>query len=440
MQDYQTVDVTRTQQTESLYRAIYARIERMVRKRRAEFEVAQADPELAERRLAQAVASQDAANDAAREVPESAVPVADAPNRGDNGHLDDLPSFDADDYAMPVSDDADEPQADGSFAPFESGSRPLPPVAPELVVSAFLTDEGTWAKRTARLYRAAIAFVLAESGLPDGEHLRSLLFRENVHGDALLDDRQKLRDLRRPLRWRPRTSAQKAKRFHHDEARALQAAVLNSRSQYAEATAAWFAASILTGLRPTEWQNTALENDPDGDLILVVRNAKHTNGRAHGISRTLGLREMSREQLAIIQRHLLFTRNVQSIGRFDHQYNECRRLLGRTANRLWPDRLRHPTLYTGRHMFTADAKSTFDQLEVAALLGHASAETAGLHYAQRRFGRGSVAVRPATQDVAAVAHRNPEIAARPKSPARSTPASAAPGAPPPSPQPDTGGA
>lgn len=40
---------------------------------------------------------------------------------------------------------------------------------------------------------------------------------------------------------------------------------------------------------------------------------------------------------------------------------------------------KYPTLYSFRYHVTADAKSTFTKQEVAALLGHASDETAGLH-------------------------------------------------------------
>ena len=67
-------------------------------------------------------------------------------------------------------------------------------------------------------------------------------------------------------------------------------------------------------------------------------------------------------------------------------------------------------------MFTANAKSVFGRIEVAALLGHASADTAKLHYAQRRLGSGVTGVRPIENDVAAVAKRNPEIAPKPLPP------------------------
>jgi hypothetical protein len=57
-------------------------------------------------------------------------------------------------------------------------------------------------------------------------------------------------------------------------------------------------------------------------------------------------------------------------------------------------------------MFAANAKSVSGRIEVAALLGHASADTAKLHYAQRRLGTGVTGVRPTENDVAALRHRS----------------------------------
>ena len=52
------------------------------------------------------------------------------------------------------------------------------------------------------------------------------------------------------------------------------------------------------------------------------------------------------------------------------------------------------TLYTARHQFSANAKSSdgLTRTEIAALMGHASIYTAGEHYGKRRSGRGRLGV------------------------------------------------
>jgi hypothetical protein len=57
-------------------------------------------------------------------------------------------------------------------------------------------------------------------------------------------------------------------------------------------------------------------------------------------------------------------------------------------------------------MFAADIKGVFDHISVAAMMGHASIDTAGQHYAPAWSGRGGMAVEPSEQDVQAVTFLN----------------------------------
>ncbi|EAY56121.1 MAG: probable phage integrase [Leptospirillum rubarum] len=53
----------------------------------------------------------------------------------------------------------------------------------------------------------------------------------------------------------------------------------------------WVIAGRATGLRPSEWKNARLEEGPEGP-VLVVGNAKYTNGRGNGPVRHLHFRDL----------------------------------------------------------------------------------------------------------------------------------------------------
>ena len=55
---------------------------------------------------------------------------------------------------------------------------------------------------------------------------------------------------------------------------------------------AWLRAAIVTGLRPVEWKSAQLVNN-NGEYYLKIQNAKNTNGRSHGIDRTLLLKNFT---------------------------------------------------------------------------------------------------------------------------------------------------
>jgi integrase len=58
-------------------------------------------------------------------------------------------------------------------------------------------------------------------------------------------------------------------------------------------------------------------------------------------------------------------------------------------------RKRYPTLYSLRHQFAANAKACgLTKAEIAALMGHASEDTAGRHYARRTTGHTGLNARP----------------------------------------------
>src|SRR5260364_48969 len=145
-------------------------------------------------------------------------------------------------------------------------------------------------------------------------------------------------------------------------------------------SALWLAAAAVTGLRPCEWRTAQLNEDA---TQLIVQNAKATNGRANGASRTIAIRP---EDAASIQAHLASIHELLARGYpFAHIHQCCSIALNRACKALWgTDPAKRYALYSARHQFAANAKATTSQQEVARLIGHHSIRTARRHYAPRR--------------------------------------------------------
>ncbi len=290
-------------------------------------------------------------------------------------------------------------------------SKPGTPVAAIQIARLFLRYEATWQAATARVYRAAIVYAFeqledeGDSAIPSA---RSVLLAE--HPDEVTARRlqEQFREKRREAKRRsPRTASQKVKRFSKRDSKKLLEELLRSRGKWGCLAARWFFVGSLTGLRPSEWKNVRIGTDEKGQNVLLIRNAKNTNGRAHGEYRTLSLTGLSDHQRGAVLKHAAAVLSCASIGQFDRLYGACRQIVRRKADALWPQRARHPSLYTARHMFAADAKAMFDQVTVAALMGHASTASAGKHYAPAWSGRGGLGVEPSEKDIQAVMRRNP---------------------------------
>src|SRR5260363_111525 len=97
-------------------------------------------------------------------------------------------------------------------------------------------------------------------------------------------------------------------------------------SDYAKRTALWLAAAAVTGLRPCEWRTAQLNEDA---TQLIVQNAKATNGRANGASRTIAIRP---EDAASIQAHLASIHELLARGYpFAHIHQCCSIALNRAC-------------------------------------------------------------------------------------------------------------
>lgn len=205
-----------------------------------------------------------------------------------------------------------------------------------------------------------------------------------------------------------RTSALKQKTFKKADFDKMIAYLQQhvGKHRYARTLTIWLKASRLTGLRPSEWEHaglTQLYSTP----ALVIQNAKATNGRANGEERTLLLDRLAEEELGVIQDMIEMVEGYLSEMPFDKLQEICRTYMKRATRNCFGKRHKYPTLYSNRHQFSADAKfSGHSKAEVAALLGQASDETAGIHYARKASGESAIKVSPLASEVKTVRIRS----------------------------------
>jgi hypothetical protein len=156
----------------------------------------------------------------------------------------------------------------------------------------------------------------------------------------------------------------------------------------------------LVGLRPHEWFGSERKGD-----CVVVNNSKHTNGRAFGPTRHIKLAATSDEENVLIDYVIECANKHETDELWRKRVKSIRMALGRATAEVG---IRGLHLYSARHQFSANAKfAGLSHVEIAALMGHASQETASTHYGRRSAGRiGGLKVRPAPTDVATVADLN----------------------------------
>lgn len=213
--------------------------------------------------------------------------------------------------------------------------------------------------------------------------------------------------------WKGHTSNQKSKQCSDDFIASMVIEARNVRGKWVEDAVLWMTANRLVGLRPSEWR-TAKLIESNGQLILVVNNGKHNkdNERANGPVRHLNVTALGPVELNLIKL-LLKAVAIYAVDDKDWQsfYTGARKAVYRITRRILGSQRKYPSLYSTRHQFSADAKSAGMSKEVvAALMGHATDETAGIHYCLKKHGRGSCRVKPDSSEVATVRIKVPKLA------------------------------
>ena len=241
-----------------------------------------------------------------------------------------------------------------------------------------------------RQYRAAVVFVLNTQDVADHENLIAKLKQPRPLSNPKRHDLPK------------RTSSHKSKMLLSSDLSSLVDYMLAHGGRWDALALRWLTYGTRTGLRPVEWKCAQVEfGDEDDVVILKVKNAKNDAIRSHGEERHIHLR-MDEDSM---RDFLSFINELQSQD-FEKVYEGCRFALARATKALWPRRKNRPTLYSARHQFAADAKSSnLLPEEVAALMGHAVTATHQQHYGKRRCGRGFLHVEADEADVARVVAR-----------------------------------
>lgn len=208
-------------------------------------------------------------------------------------------------------------------------------------------------------------------------------------------------------RWRGRTSSQKTKKCSTNDILKLAKETAEIRGKWIKPALLWMSANILVGLRPCEWRYAELAQW-DGKTWLVVRNAKNTNGRAHGEVRHLDLTDMKPIELRALKLQLAsISAYSRDAGLWKAYYQGVRQTLHRITRRFLPSQRKYPTLYSSRHQFAANAKATgMGKSELGALMGHAVDTTAGSHYGRKKHGSGTCRIKPDMTEVEKVRERS----------------------------------
>jgi|TARA_R100000900_G_scaffold133285_2_gene109970 hypothetical protein len=209
------------------------------------------------------------------------------------------------------------------------------------------------------------------------------------------------------------TSANKKKSVTDEELAALTKFLLSpGASELSVATYYFFVSCLITGMRPSEWGQcdvkiiSGTEKDTVDGIDIVVQNAKATNGRAHGATRTLHFSRqyLSPQEIQALINHWRFTAQRVADGTFPLFQRDAGKKIQYAARKLWPRKRRRITLYSTRHQSMANGKASgLPRAVIAAMHGHATDRTCADHYGRKQYGKaGRVYAQVPEEEVARV--------------------------------------
>lgn len=342
------------------------------------------------------------------------------------------------------------------------------PLVVEEIISLY--ENNSIKSSTFRLYRASVCYGLAatylkienesidESELENGLSLQVI---SNLY-KRLITFKKKYRQV---VAQPDRTSSMKKKSFPKDFYNYLKK-ISENESKNSKIYELWsfVEANLIVGLRPSEWLNARIAyRVEDKVMLLLVKNAKNSNGRANGDERTLILIGINSEKesnlinyFTIFQKKLramalrllesqavfkeggdyllakqshVFTHiwddyeptalNLRPLSEFctpsgipqaglaDLYLRSLQREMHRVYNQFLeenpPVSEKRVTLYSTRHQCIANAKaSKVNVFEIAAFFGHSSKETSSRHYGKAWSGWSSFRYKPSLESILAV--------------------------------------
>jgi len=157
-----------------------------------------------------------------------------------------------------------------------------------------------------------------------------------------------------------RTSSKKLKHVPEDYEKLLTDHYMSKTdtSHWPLRALAWFKATILTGLRPSEWENAVLlESSPifgGNGPVLRVKNGKNSNGRSHGEHRHMLFAALSEEEIGYVKLQCIFVGADSSEGLlnaerkkldFDKYYKKISERIRETNKAFRSGRKKSVTIY-----------------------------------------------------------------------------------------------
>jgi integrase len=175
-------------------------------------------------------------------------------------------------------------------------------------------------------------------------------------------------------------------------------AVLAGTSPNADALVAYLKSGMLTGGRISEWAAAQFgpSTVPGFAWELTFENGKLGNQRGHGPTRTMRWTSLPSELVTMLGTWIDTARLAAE--NYDTLVDTLESLMRRATKALFPKRKRRPTLSSVRHAaaarwkaaYVAGARNSDEKVTglatVAALMGHATDETATMHYARAETG------------------------------------------------------
>ncbi|MDH0341975.1 hypothetical protein [Chromobacterium haemolyticum] len=220
------------------------------------------------------------------------------------------------------------------------------------------------------------------------------------------------------LKFGTQTSARKQKGFKKADYDKLLTYLAEhvGKHRHARALMTWLKATHLAGLRPSEWEYASL-GERQGKRVLIVQNAKATNGRGHGEDRSLDIEDLSPDELQAIEDMVEMLEGYRAEIDFATLQIRIGDYMKYATRQCFGKRQKYPSLYSLRHQFSANAKfSGSTKKELAAMMGHGSDATAGTHYARKASGDSAVKVAPLDAEVKRVRAKAKTFTPRPKQP------------------------
>jgi hypothetical protein len=243
-----------------------------------------------------------------------------------------------------------------------------------------------WSPATIRMYKASLTYYASHESVPS-----------ELKQDIEIISQSEFIGVKKRTLKEKKLSQRKKKSVSDVEFETIKNSLLkkSATSSIAKQTLLFFLAGINSGLRPQEWLNATL-HEQGGNIILRVKNAKNSNGRAHGMYRHLTYLATS-QSVVFIKAHLASIKIALNKGGVDEEdkfrsyYEQCRKRLYSVHKKEFPSARSTICLYSCRHQFIANLKAcNYTLPEIAALVGHAVDDTSVLHYGKKKVGKSNV--------------------------------------------------